>query len=86
LCEKPPAITPEEAALMEDTSKKTGRILAYGFHYRYSPEVQTLKRFIQEDELEKSMQVQLKLSVAGGFRAGEYLLIKSFREAVPLLI
>ena len=51
LCEKPPAITPEEAALMEDISKKTGRILVYGFHYRYSPEVQTLKRFIQEDEL-----------------------------------
>lgn len=51
LCEKPPAITAEEAERMADTARKTGKLLSYGFQYRYATEVRTLKRFVEEGEL-----------------------------------
>jgi len=51
LCEKPPAMTPEEAERMERTAKRERRILTYGFHYRHSQQVQALKRFIDAGEL-----------------------------------
>lgn len=50
LCEKPPAMNVEEAELMMKTADKAGKILTYGFHYRYSPEVETAKSFIDADE------------------------------------
>ncbi|PTX64552.1 putative dehydrogenase [Melghirimyces profundicolus] len=51
LCEKPPAMTSEEAEEMARTAKRQGKILTYGFHYRHSPEVETLKRFVDAGEL-----------------------------------
>ncbi|WP_078432245.1 Gfo/Idh/MocA family protein [Metabacillus halosaccharovorans] len=51
LCEKPPAMTPQEAEDMDDTAKKAGKILTYGFHYRHAPEVEALKRFVDGGEL-----------------------------------
>ncbi|KGX92748.1 oxidoreductase [Pontibacillus halophilus JSM 076056 = DSM 19796] len=51
LCEKPPAISPEEAKRMKEAAEKSGKILMYGFHYRFHSEMETLKRFIDEGEL-----------------------------------
>ncbi|MGG3623985.1 Gfo/Idh/MocA family oxidoreductase [Bacillus gobiensis] len=51
LCEKPPAMTPEEAIGMAEVAKRKGKILMYGFHYRHSAEVEALKRFIAAGEL-----------------------------------
>ncbi|MFD1848612.1 Gfo/Idh/MocA family protein [Oceanobacillus bengalensis] len=51
LCEKPPAMTVEEAEEMEKEAEKAGKMLTYGLCYRYSAEVRTLKRFIDADEL-----------------------------------
>src|SRR5690625_2230579 len=51
LCEKPPAMNAEEAELMMETAKKAGKILTYGFHYRYSPEVEITKSFIDAGEM-----------------------------------
>ncbi|RXI99854.1 gfo/Idh/MocA family oxidoreductase [Anaerobacillus alkaliphilus] len=51
LCEKPPAITVEEVLQMEKAAENAGKILFYAFHYRYSPEVITLKKFINANEL-----------------------------------
>ncbi|HEX7064002.1 MAG TPA: Gfo/Idh/MocA family oxidoreductase [Bacillales bacterium] len=51
LCEKPPAMTAAEAEKMAQTAKKAGKILTYGFHYRHSPEAETLRRFIDGGEL-----------------------------------
>jgi len=51
LCEKPPAMNTEEAELMMETAKKAGKILTYGFHYRYSPEVEITKSFIDAGEM-----------------------------------
>lgn len=51
LCEKPPAMTVEEAENMESAAKKAGKFLTYGFHFRHVPEVETLKRFVDAGEL-----------------------------------
>ncbi|MBA4494434.1 Gfo/Idh/MocA family protein [Paenactinomyces guangxiensis] len=51
LCEKPPAMTASEAERMARIAKQTGKILTYGFHYRHSPQVEALKRFIDANEL-----------------------------------
>lgn len=51
LCEKPPAMTVEEAEQMAKEAQKAGKILTYGLHYRHSPEVEVLKRFIDAGEL-----------------------------------
>lgn len=51
LCEKPPAMTAEEAEWMAQTAEKAGKILTYGFHFRHSPEVEAVKRFIHGGEL-----------------------------------
>ena len=51
ICEKPPAITAEEAEEMAAAASKAGKILTYGFHFRYAPQVEMLKRFIDGGEL-----------------------------------
>src|SRR5699024_8719025 len=51
LCEKPPSMNAEEAKRMADAAKKAGKLLTYGLCYRFAPEVTTLKRFIDADEL-----------------------------------
>ncbi|MFD1451038.1 MULTISPECIES: Gfo/Idh/MocA family protein [Oceanobacillus] len=51
ICEKPPAMTVEEAQKMAETAKQYGKILTYGLSFRHTQEVDTLKRFIDENEL-----------------------------------
>lgn len=47
LCEKPPAITADEARAMEAAARAAGRILTFGFMFRFSPEVSAAKRFAE---------------------------------------
>ncbi len=51
LCEKPPAMSYEEALRMEQAAQRCNRLLTYGFHYRYAEEVQVLRRYIEAGEL-----------------------------------
>ncbi|WP_080873388.1 Gfo/Idh/MocA family protein [Oceanobacillus timonensis] len=51
ICEKPPAMTVEEAQKMAETAKRYGKILTYGLSFRHTQEVDTLKRFIDANEL-----------------------------------
>lgn len=51
LCEKPPAMNTVEARQMEAAAARAGKILTYGFMFRYSSEVQILKRFVDAGEL-----------------------------------
>lgn len=50
LCEKPPAITAEEAKQMEQLADKKERLLSYGFHFRHSREAAILKKKIDQGE------------------------------------
>lgn len=51
LCEKPPAITVEEAKIMRDTAERCGRILTFGFHFRHGKNISFLKRKIERGDL-----------------------------------
>ncbi|WP_067619750.1 Gfo/Idh/MocA family protein [Alicyclobacillus acidiphilus] len=51
LCEKPPAMSVAEAEEMANAAKEAGKYLTFGFHYRHSKEVDTLKRFVEAGEL-----------------------------------
>jgi len=50
LCEKPLAMNVREGEAMVEASRRTGRKLMCGFNYRFSPEVQALKRFAEAGE------------------------------------
>ncbi|EGI4368199.1 Gfo/Idh/MocA family oxidoreductase [Escherichia coli] len=43
MCEKPPAMTPEQAREMCDTARKLGKVLAYDFHHRFALNTQQLR-------------------------------------------
>ncbi len=47
LCEKPLAMNAQEGEAMVAAAKRTGCKLMCGFHYRFTPEVQALKRFAE---------------------------------------
>lgn len=51
MCEKPPAMTAAEAQAMEAAANQSGKLLTYGFMYRYTSTAQILKRFIDAGEL-----------------------------------
>jgi predicted dehydrogenase len=50
-CEKPMALTVEEATAMADAARKAGRKLTLGLHHRYRPEALVLKPMCQAGEL-----------------------------------
>lgn len=43
MCEKPPAMTPEQAEEMRDAARKVGKVLAYDFHHRFAQDTQLLR-------------------------------------------
>lgn len=53
LCEKPPAMTVEEAEEMAEAARQTGRLLSFGFHLRYGQNVRVLKEMIRRGDLGK---------------------------------
>lgn len=50
LCEKPPALSGEEAERMDRTAKEQGKLLSFGFHLRHSRGVGYLKDKIDRGE------------------------------------
>ncbi len=50
LCEKPMALTVEEARAMAETARETGRKLTVGLHHRYRPEAEVLKPMCEAGE------------------------------------
>jgi predicted dehydrogenase len=50
LCEKPPALTVEEARLMEAKAKSNQRLLTFGFHFRYGENVRLVKTKIDHGD------------------------------------
>lgn len=43
MCEKPPAMTPEQALEMCNTARRMGKVLAYDFHHRFALDTQLLR-------------------------------------------
>lgn len=51
LCEKPPAMNVKEAEAMIEAAKQNNKLITFGLHFRFSTEVQALKRLIDGGEL-----------------------------------
>lgn len=51
ICEKPPAMTADEARAMEAAAARAGRVLTFGFMFRFSPEVAAAKRYAAAGDL-----------------------------------
>ncbi|MCF0064336.1 Gfo/Idh/MocA family oxidoreductase [Dyadobacter chenwenxiniae] len=51
LCEKPPAMNAAQALEMADLAKERGKVLAYNFQLRHTPEYSLLKRFLENGRL-----------------------------------
>ena len=47
MCEKPPAMTPEQADQMRLAARKAGKVLAYDFHHRFALDAQLLREAVQ---------------------------------------
>ncbi|WP_049855745.1 Gfo/Idh/MocA family protein [Trabulsiella odontotermitis] len=47
MCEKPPAMTPQQAEQMRNAARKAGKVLAYDFHHRFSHDAQLLRDAVQ---------------------------------------
>jgi predicted dehydrogenase len=51
MCEKPPALTADEAKRMQETAEKNNRILAYDFHHRFADDVKLVREKVEEGVL-----------------------------------
>lgn len=49
-CEKPPAITVEEAVRMEEAAREAGKLLTFGFHFRHGENISLMKRKVKKGE------------------------------------
>ncbi|WP_253377162.1 Gfo/Idh/MocA family protein [unidentified bacterial endosymbiont] len=47
MCEKPPAMTPQQADEMRLAARKAGKVLAYDFHHRFALDTQLLREAVQ---------------------------------------
>jgi len=47
MCEKPPAMSPQQADQMRLTARKVGKVLAYDFHHRFALDTQLLREAVQ---------------------------------------
>lgn len=46
MCEKPPAMTPQEADRMRIAARRSGKVLAYDFHHRFALDTQLLREAV----------------------------------------
>ena len=51
MCEKPPAMTPQQADEMCIAARKAGRVLAYDFHHRFALDTQLLRDAVMNGTL-----------------------------------
>lgn len=50
LCEKPPALSAQQAAQMAEAARKAGRLLSYNLHWRWAPEAVAAKRMAEKGD------------------------------------
>lgn len=51
MCEKPPAMTPQQADQMRIAARKAGKVLAYDFHHRFATDTQQLREAVMNGTL-----------------------------------
>jgi len=84
-CEKPMAITSEEADAMVKTAKETGLKLSVGYQSRYSDDAQLLKRMVSEGELGKIYYAEALALRRRGVPTWGVFLSKEMQGGGPLI-
>lgn len=72
LCEKPMAISLEEAKLMKDTAENMNVKASMGFNYRYLSYVNILKGLIMNDELGNILSIKIHFKKNSALRRKHY--------------
>lgn len=86
LCEKPMAINVEEAQEMLRVSRATGKKLMIHFNYRFSPQSQFLKRYVEEGHLGQIYYARTRWLRARGIpRLGSWFGVKELSGGGPLI-
>ncbi len=86
LCEKPMAVTSADAQKMLDASRATGKKLMIHFNYRYSPQSQFLKRYVDEGHLGQIYYARTRWLRSRGIpKLGGWFGIKRLSGGGPLI-
>jgi predicted dehydrogenase len=62
LCEKPPALRPEEVEAVAEAARKAGRIFTVALNFRFHPEVVAARRFTAEGGMGEIYAARVKVS------------------------
>lgn len=84
-CEKPPAITVEEAISMENAAKRKGKLLSYGFHFRSSSQVSFLKNRIEKGYMGEIYHTEVKWNRRRGIPGWGCFTNKEIQGGGPLI-
>lgn len=60
LCEKPMALSAAECEAMTDAAKRSGKVLAIGYHYRFMKEAQAAKKVVEAGEIGNPLVVRVQ--------------------------
>ncbi|WP_199614516.1 Gfo/Idh/MocA family protein [Paenibacillus alkalitolerans] len=85
LCEKPPAMNAAEAREMANAARKSGKLLHYGFHFRFSAEAQMLRRYIDAGELGHVYSGKIKALRRSGIPGWGVFTNKELQGGGPLI-
>ena len=85
LCEKPPAMTPEEAERMETLAREKGLLLTYGFHFRHMPQVRILKEMMAAGELGAVYHTEVRWTRRRGIPGWGSFTNKAMQGGGPLI-
>lgn len=85
ICEKPIAMNAREAQEMVDTARRENRILQIGYMSRFSPNSQTLKRFIDAGELGEIYYARAQALRVRGIPGWGVFIDKSKQGGGPLI-
>lgn len=84
-CEKPPAITVQEAISMENAAKRKGKLLSYGFHFRSSSHVAFLKNRIERGCMGEIYHTEVKWNRRRGIPGWGCFTNKEIQGGGPLI-
>lgn len=85
LCEKPPAVSYQEAKEMEDKAREKGLVLTYAFQKRYKNEMREAKRIVDEGKLGKIYHTEIKWLRRRGIPTWGHFTDKKLQRGGPLL-
>lgn len=85
MCEKPPAITAEEASQMKELAEHNGCVLAYDFHHRFAEDAKVLREKVEEGVLGNVYVVKAKALRRCGIPGWGTFTNKSFQGGGPLI-